>query len=219
MWRDAGMQITIKIEAGLQFSAKGGSARQIAHIFCRQQFARLNVQFLPTMFQHSRTDLKCNQPLIDMEVDVPPSNSAQTPPISHFTSLEWSPALFQCSLQCSALVPSVTEPVYDFEMVTKSQFHPRWATVMVLSGDCSSPKTEQKLGQTFIGVLIQTFITHLIAPSSKLCSLQRQGNANNSYNYWCQKLDCKCLQIQQSFHIVVISACVGQQQPSFVSQL
>ena len=56
---------------------------------------------------------------------------------------------------CSALVPSVTEPVYDFEMVTKSQFHPRWATVMVLSGDCSSPKTEQKLGQTFI--------THLIA--------------------------------------------------------
>ena len=52
MWRDAGMQITIKIEAGLQFSAKGGSARQIAHIFCRQQFARLNVEFLPTMFQH-----------------------------------------------------------------------------------------------------------------------------------------------------------------------
>ena len=101
MWRDAGMQITIKIEAGLQFSAKGGSARQIAHIFCRQQFARLNVQFLPTMFQHSRTDLKCNQPLSDMEVDVPPSNSAQTPPISHFTSLEWSPALFQCSLQCA----------------------------------------------------------------------------------------------------------------------
>ena len=72
MWRDAGMQITIKIEAGLQFSAKGGSARQIAHIFCRQQFARLNVEFLPTMFQHSRTDLKCNQPLSDMEVDVPP---------------------------------------------------------------------------------------------------------------------------------------------------
>ena len=101
MWRDAGMQITIKIEAGLQFSAKGGSARQIAHIFCRQQFARLNVQFLPTMFQHSRTDLKCNQTLSDMEVDVPPSNSAQTPPISHFTSLEWSPALFQCSLQCA----------------------------------------------------------------------------------------------------------------------
>ena len=101
MWRDAGMQITIKIEAGLQFSAKGGSARQIAHIFCRQQFARLNVQFLPTMFQHSRTDLKCNQPLSDMEVDVPLSNSAQTPPISHFTSLEWSPALFQCSLQCA----------------------------------------------------------------------------------------------------------------------
>ena len=101
MWRDAGMQITIKIEAGLQFSAKRGSARQIAHIFCRQQFARLNVQFLPTMFQHSRTDLKCNQPLSDMEVDVPPSNSAQTPPISHFTSLEWSPALFQCSLQCA----------------------------------------------------------------------------------------------------------------------
>ena len=31
----------------------------------------------------------------------PPSNSAQTPPISHFTSLEWSPALFQCSLQCA----------------------------------------------------------------------------------------------------------------------
>ena len=106
MWRDAGMQITIKIEAGLQFSAKGGSARQIAHIFCRQQFARLNVEFLPTMFQHSRTDLKCNQPPIwhhcDMEVDAPlPSNSAQTPPISHFTSLEWSPALFQCSLQCA----------------------------------------------------------------------------------------------------------------------
>ena len=101
----------------------------------------------------------------DMEVDVPPSNSAQTPPISPFTSLEWSPALFQCSLQCSALVPSVTEPVYDFEMVTKSQFHPRWATVMVLSGDCPSPKTEQKLGQTFIGVLIQTFITHFIASS------------------------------------------------------
>ena len=182
MWRDAGMQITIKIEAGLQFSAKGGTARQIAHIFCRQQFARLNVQFLPTMFQHSRTDLKCNLPLSDMEVDVPPSNSAQTPPISHFTSLEWSPALFQCSLQCSVLVPSVTEPVYDFEMVTKSQFHPRWATVMVLSGDCSSPKTEQKLGQTFIGVLIQTFITHLIASSSKVCSLQGQGNANDSYN-------------------------------------
>ena len=101
MWRDAGMQITIKIEAGLQFSAKGGSARQIAHIFCRQQFARLDVQFLPTMFQHSRTDLKCNLPLSDMEVDVPPSNSAQTPPISHFTSLEWSPAVLQCSLQCA----------------------------------------------------------------------------------------------------------------------
>ena len=66
MWRDAGMQITIKIEAGLQFSAKGGSARQIAHIFCRQQFARLDVQFLPTMFQRSRTDLKCNQPLSDI---------------------------------------------------------------------------------------------------------------------------------------------------------
>ena len=112
----------------------------------------------------------------------PPSNSAQTPPISHFTSSEWSPALFQCSVQCSALVLSVTEPVYDFEMVTKSQFHPRWATVMVLSGDCSSPKTEQKLGQTFIGVLIQTFITHLIASSSKVCSLQGQGNANDSYN-------------------------------------
>ena len=31
----------------------------------------------------------------------PPSNSAQTPPISPFTSLEWSPALFQCSLQCA----------------------------------------------------------------------------------------------------------------------
>ena len=72
MWRDAGMQITIKIEAGLQFSAKRGSARQIAHIFCRQQFARLDVEFLPTMFQHSRTDLKCNQSLSDMEVDVPP---------------------------------------------------------------------------------------------------------------------------------------------------
>ena len=83
---------------------------------------------------------------------------------------------------CTALVPSVTEPVYDFEMVTKSQFHPRWATVMVLSGDCSSPKTEQKLGQTFIGVLIQTFITHLIASSSKVCSLQGQGNANDSCN-------------------------------------
>ena len=195
MWRDAGMQITIKIEAGLQFSAKGGSARQIAHIFCRQQFARLNVEFLPTMFQHSRTDLKCNQPLSDMEVDVPPIKLCPNAPdfaLYEFGMVTSTVPVF--TAVCSALVPSVTEPVYDFEMVTKSQFHPRWATVMVLSGDCSSPKTEQKLGQTFIGVLIQTFITHLIASSSKICSLQRQGNADNSYNQYCV-LDCKCLQI------------------------
>ena len=146
MWRDAGMQITIKIEAGLQFSAKGGTARQIAHIFCRQQFARLNVQFLPTMFQHSRTDLKCNLPLSDMEVDVPPIKLCPNAPdfaLYEFGMVTSTVPVF--TAVCTALVPSVTEPVYDFEMVTKSQFHPRWATVMVLSGDCSNLKMQQKL--------------------------------------------------------------------------
>ena len=104
MWRDAGMQITIKIEAGLQFSAKGGSARQIAHIFCRQQFARLNVEFLPTMFQHSRTDLKCNQPLSDMEVDVPPYQTLPKRP--RFRTLRvWNGhqdcSTVHCSVQCT----------------------------------------------------------------------------------------------------------------------
>ena len=108
MWRDAGMQITIKIEAGLQFSAKGGSARQIAHIFCRQQFARLNVEFLPTMFQHSRTDLKCNLPPLrhhcDMEVDVPPHQTLPKRP--RFRTLRvWNGhqhcSSVHCSVQCT----------------------------------------------------------------------------------------------------------------------
>ena len=138
-----------------------------------------------------------------MEVDVPPIKLCPNAPdfaLYEFGMVTSTAPVF--TAVCSALVPSVTEPVYDFEMVTKSQFHPRWATVMVLSGDCSSPKTEQKLGQTFITHLIasqklgqtfntlliasqnheQTFITYLIPSSSKVCSLQRQGNANNSYN-------------------------------------
>ena len=118
-----------------------------------------------------------------MEVDVPPIKLCPNAPdfaLYEFGMVTSTVPVF--TAVCSSLVPSVTEPVYDFEMVTKSQFHPRWATVMVLSGDCSSPKTEQKLGQTFIGVVIQTFITHLIASSSKVCSLQGQGNANDSYN-------------------------------------
>ena len=91
-----------------------------------------------------------------MEVDVPPIKLCPNAPdfaLYEFGMVTSTVPVF--TAVCSALVPSVTEPVYDFEMVTKSQFHPRWATVMVLSGDCSSPKTEQKLGQTFI--------THLIA--------------------------------------------------------
>ena len=146
-----------------------------------------------------------------MEVDVPPIKLCPNAPdfaLYEFGMVTSSAPVF--TAVCSALVPSVTEPVYDFEMVTKSQFHPRWATVMVLSGDCSSPKTEQKLGQTFITHLIasqklghifsihliasqklrHTFLTHLIASSSIVCSLQRQGNANNSYNQCCL-LDCR----------------------------
>ena len=101
-----------------------------------------------------------------MEVDVPPIKLCPNAPdfaLYEFGMVTSTVPVF--TAVCTALVPSVTEPVYDFEMVTKSQFHPRWATVMVLSGDCPSPKTEQKLGQTFIGVLIQTFITHFIASS------------------------------------------------------
>ena len=119
----------------------------------------------------------------DMEVDVPPIKLCPNAPdfaLYEFGMVTSTVPVF--TAVCTALVPSVTEPVYDFEMVTKSQFHPRWATVMVLSGDCSSPKTEQKLGQTFIGVLIQTFITHLIASSLKVYSLEGHGNANDLYN-------------------------------------
>lgn len=105
-----------------------------------------------------------------------PSNSAQTPPISHFTTLEWSLQQFHTALHrvrgslavrgplhwtlsplwevhCTAQrLSPLWVPVYEFEMVTKSQFHPRWATVMVLSGDCSNLKMQQQL-----------FISHFIA--------------------------------------------------------
>ena len=106
MWRDAGMQITIKIEAGLQFSAKGGSARQIAHIFCRQQFARLNVEFLPTMLQHSKNWFKMQStPLwhhCDMEVDVPPHQTLPKRP--RFRTLRvWNGHQHCSSVHCSAV--------------------------------------------------------------------------------------------------------------------
>ena len=81
-----------------------------------------------------------------MEVDVPPIKLCPNAPdfaLYEFGMVTSSAPVF--TAVCSALVPSVTEPVYDFEMVTKSQFHPRWATVMVLSGDCSNLKMQQKL--------------------------------------------------------------------------
>ena len=74
------------------------------------------------------------------------SNSAQT--ISQFTTLEWSLLQHQCPVYFTAQSEKSSPlwvPVYEFEMVTKSQFHPRWATVMVLSGDCSNLKMQQKL--------------------------------------------------------------------------
>ena len=100
------MQITIKIEAGLQFSAKGGSARQIAHIFCRQQFARLNVEFLPTIFQHSKSWSKMQStPLwhhCDMEVDVPPHQTLPKRP--RFRTLRvWNGHQHCSTIHCTAV--------------------------------------------------------------------------------------------------------------------
>ena len=119
-------------------------------ISCRVQLIILSFSFSAarsnlTNTQGTDVDGRC--PLL--------SNSAQTPPISHFTTFEWSLQQFHTALHRVRGSPSICErstalhrlsplwvPVYEFEMVTKSQFHPRWATVMVLSGDCSNLKMQ-----------------------------------------------------------------------------
>ena len=142
----------IKIVAGLPFPAAYHMIVHSVLAFCSVQF----YNYTPPGIQCSSLQyIKCSLQCTDMDGRCPLlSNSAQT--ISHFTTLEWSlqqsSAVFLCTalrcfiaLQCTEVLSPPRVPVYEFEMVTKSQFHPRWATVMVLSGDCSNLKMQQKV--------------------------------------------------------------------------
>ena len=130
--------------------------KNVVLYFCRNENSWRSSHFLSSAAYHivillfcSRSNLTNTQGT-DVDARCPLlSNSAQT--ISHFTTLEWSLQQFHSALHkvrgdCIAQrLSPLWVPVYEFEMVTKSQFHPRRATVMVLSGDCSNLKMQQKL--------------------------------------------------------------------------
>ena len=143
----------------------------------------------------------------------PPSNSSQTPPISHFTSLEWSPALFQCSLQCAVHLSPLW--LSRFTTLKWSQSHNftlggrQWWFYPEIAQVQKRSKNLDKHLLAFWYKLLLLIWLHLL----QFVACNDKAMQIHTINIACLIANNVC-----KFHIVLISACVGQ-QPSFVSQL